>query len=74
VEIYSADQLGRSRRAREARASSPASTSGGEQPLGHSGQRRRCATPVHSSPELLDTVREPGRKGLTIQRYKGWAK
>jgi DNA gyrase subunit B len=27
--------------------------------------------PVHSLPELLDTVREFGRKGLSIQRYKG---
>jgi DNA gyrase subunit B len=27
--------------------------------------------PVHSLPELLHTVRELGRKGLTVQRYKG---
>ncbi len=26
---------------------------------------------IHSLPELLDTVREMGRKGLSIQRYKG---
>jgi DNA gyrase subunit B len=28
-------------------------------------------TPVYSLPGLLDSVRELGRKGLTIQRYKG---
>jgi DNA gyrase subunit B len=27
--------------------------------------------PIHSLPELLNAVRELGRKGLTIQRYKG---
>ncbi|HOM58728.1 MAG TPA: DNA gyrase subunit B, partial [Kiritimatiellia bacterium] len=27
--------------------------------------------PVHALPELLNTVRERGRKGLSIQRYKG---
>ena len=27
--------------------------------------------PVHSLPHLLDTLRDMGRKGLTIQRYKG---
>jgi DNA gyrase subunit B len=28
-------------------------------------------TPIHSLPELLDTVRELGRKGRRIQRFKG---
>jgi len=28
-------------------------------------------TPVHSLPQILDRVRNRGRKGLTIQRYKG---
>jgi DNA gyrase subunit B len=28
-------------------------------------------TPIHSLPELLEVIREFGRKGLSIQRYKG---
>src|SRR5690606_29774644 len=33
------------------------------------GEKKK--TPVHSLLELLDLVREQGRKGLGIQRYKG---
>jgi DNA gyrase subunit B len=29
------------------------------------------SVPIHALPELLNTVRERGRKGLSIQRYKG---
>ena len=29
------------------------------------------ATPIHSLPDLLEVIRGFGRKGLSIQRYKG---
>jgi DNA gyrase subunit B len=42
-----------------------------DEPLGVLTNGDDDHTPIHSLPELLDTVREMGRKGLTIQRYKG---
>jgi DNA gyrase subunit B len=42
-----------------------------DEPLGYLTNGDEERTPIHSLPELLDTVREMGRKGLTIQRYKG---
>jgi DNA gyrase subunit B len=42
-----------------------------EEALYHISNGGPDQTPIHSLPELLDTVRNLGRKGLTIQRYKG---
>ncbi|MBT3293846.1 MAG: DNA topoisomerase (ATP-hydrolyzing) subunit B [Verrucomicrobia bacterium] len=42
-----------------------------ETPLCHLAEGDAAPTPVHAVPALLDRVREMGRKGLTIQRYKG---
>jgi DNA gyrase subunit B len=42
-----------------------------EQPLCHLAEGDTAPTPIHAVPLLLDRVREMGRKGLTIQRYKG---
>jgi len=40
-------------------------------PLCHLNEGEEAQVPIHSVPALLDKVRESGRKGLTIQRYKG---
>ncbi len=40
-------------------------------PLCHLNEGEEQQIPIHSVPALLDKVREIGRKGLTIQRYKG---
>ena len=40
-------------------------------PLCHLAEGDDAPTPIHAVPALLDRVREMGRKGLTIQRYKG---
>ena len=42
-----------------------------EEALYHISNGGDDQTPIHSLPELLDMVRNLGRKGLTIQRYKG---
>ena len=41
-----------------------------DKPIGHVISDA-TKTPVFSLPELLDMVRDMGRKGLTVQRYKG---
>ena len=42
-----------------------------ETPLCHLAEGDGPPTPIHAVPVLLDRVREMGRRGLTIQRYKG---
>ncbi len=42
-----------------------------EEPVLHVADSDKKVVPVYSLPELLDLVRELGRKGLGIQRYKG---
>ena len=44
---------------------------GGKEPLGHLGDGDGNKTPVRSLSELLDAVRDIGRQGVNIQRYKG---
>jgi len=44
---------------------------GGEKPLGKLRSGEEEGTDVESMPELLNLIREMGRKGLQIQRYKG---
>ena len=70
VEIYAATSLGRLVSILEAKGFSVNHYETAEEPLCHlvEGETRM---PVHSLPHLLDTVRDMGRKGLTIQRYKG---
>ena len=43
----------------------------GEDPVGFLTNGDDTKVPIHSLPELLDAVRNLGRKGLAIQRYKG---
>ena len=42
-----------------------------DEPVFHLKDADDGVTPIHSLPELLDVVRGIGRKGHTIQRYKG---
>ena len=40
-------------------------------PLGELVDEKEKATPIHSLFDFLSIIRERGRKGLTVQRYKG---
>jgi DNA gyrase subunit B len=70
VEIYASTTLNRLVAALEKRGISIEQYENSEKAFGHfvlNGDRK----PLHSLPELLDAVRQGGRQGLTIQRYKG---
>ncbi|MCE9616193.1 MAG: DNA topoisomerase (ATP-hydrolyzing) subunit B [Lentisphaerae bacterium] len=71
VEIYQAASLGRLVASLEKKGFSIDQYRKGEQPLCTLENGVPEHQPIHSLPELLDTVRNLGRQGLTIQRYKG---
>jgi DNA gyrase subunit B len=71
TEIFVAQSMGRLVSALEKKGFSPAHLRRSGEPcffLVNGGEGR---TPVHSLQDLLQTVRDLGRKGLSIQRYKG---
>jgi len=71
TEIFVSQSMGRLVSALEKKGFSPAHLRWSEEPcffLANGGEGR---TPVHSLQDLLQTVRDLGRKGLSIQRYKG---
>jgi DNA gyrase subunit B len=70
TEIYASTPLAKHVAAIEAHGFSISQYSPSDEPRFHivEGEDR---TPIHSLPELLDTIRDLGRKGMTIQRYKG---
>ncbi len=70
-ELHIADRLYKVAVSLEKKGLSIEAYDAGEDPIAHvtNGEAEKVA--IHSLPELLDTVRTMGRKGLTIQRYKG---
>ena len=71
VEIYSASALAKQVALLEKRGFSVDQLAVAEEPLFHLTDSKDERFPIHSLQGLLDTVREIGRKGLQIQRYKG---
>ncbi len=72
TEFFSANQLERALKSLEEQGFSPAHYQQSETPLATlTGTDDAAAVPIHSLPQLLGLVRDAGRKGLTIQRYKG---
>jgi DNA gyrase subunit B len=70
TEVFSADRLHKLMSIWKERGFSSEQMIPGEEPrfMLVSGESR---TPIHSLVELLDVVRRMGRKGISIQRYKG---
>ncbi len=72
TEFFSANQLERALKSLEEQGFSPAHYQQSETPFATlTGADDAAAAPIHSLPQLLGLVRDAGRKGLTIQRYKG---
>jgi DNA gyrase subunit B len=71
VEIYSAPALGKHLKALEACKLTVGNLLEGDDPIYNLVDGDDAVTPVMSLQDLLDKVRDLGRKGLTIQRYKG---
>lgn len=71
TEIYVASSLGKLVAAMDKKGFSMNQYEAGENPLGMLTNGEEKDQPIHSLPELLNCVRDMGRKGLTIQRYKG---
>jgi DNA gyrase subunit B len=71
VEIYSASNLATQVAFLEKRGFKVEHLLAAEEPIAFLAEKNGEKVPVHSLQGLLDTVRELGRKGLTIQRYKG---
>jgi DNA gyrase subunit B len=71
VEIYSASALAKQVALLERRGFSVDQLAVAETPILYLVDPEEQKTPIHSLHELLDRVRELGRKGLQIQRYKG---
>jgi DNA gyrase subunit B len=71
VEIYSAQTFTKMITTLEKKGFTIDQYEGSEEPLCHLTEGDDGKIPIHSLPELLDTVRNLGRKGLSIQRYKG---
>ncbi len=71
VEIYSASSLAKQVAILEKRGFSVDQMLKSEEPLFHLSDAKDEKIPIHSLQHLLDTVREIGRRGLSIQRYKG---
>ena len=70
-EIYSGQSLARLVTDIEKKGLSIGEYAPAEKPLFDLQEADGKTTPIHSLPELLDAVRNLGRKGMTIQRYKG---
>jgi DNA gyrase subunit B len=71
VEIYAAGALARQIKYLEGKGFGIERLTSAEQPFLHLVEAEGRRIPIHSLRQLLDTVRELGRKGLAIQRYKG---
>ena len=71
VEIYSAETLAKLASNLDKRGFSITQYERMEEPLGEFSVGGKDRKPLYSLPELLDAVRQLGRQGLTIQRYKG---
>ena len=71
VEIFQSTSMDRLVAALEKKGFALEHYKANEKPLYHLSNGDDDQTPIHSLPELLDTIRDLGRKGLTIQRYKG---
>ncbi len=72
VEIFSANQLERALKSLEEQGFSPDCYQQSETPFATlSGADDTAEVPIHSLPQMLGLVRDVGRKGLNIQRYKG---
>jgi DNA gyrase subunit B len=72
VEIFSANQLERLLKSLEEQGFSPAYYQHAETPFATlTGAEDAAGVPIHSLPAMLGLVRDVGRKGLNIQRYKG---
>ncbi len=72
TEFFSANQLERALKSLEEQGFSPAHYQPSETPFATlTGTDDTAAVPLLSLPQLLGLVRDAGRKGLTIQRYKG---
>jgi DNA gyrase subunit B len=71
TEIFAAPALAKQIALLEQRGFKPEHLLGGEAPVLHLVEGEDKQTPVNSLFALLNAVRELGRKGLEIQRYKG---
>ncbi|MCX6997754.1 MAG: DNA topoisomerase (ATP-hydrolyzing) subunit B [Kiritimatiellaeota bacterium] len=71
TEIYSAPALAKQVAFLESRGFGVAHLAPGVEPISVVTDAEGRPLPVRSLPELLDAVRNIGRRGLTIQRYKG---
>jgi DNA gyrase subunit B len=72
VEIFSANQLERALKSLEEQGFSPDRYQQSETPFATlTGTDDAAEVPIHSLPQMLGLVRDVGRKGLNIQRYKG---
>lgn len=71
VEIYSASALAKHIKALEASQLAIGNLIEGDDPIYNLVDSDDTVTPVVSLQEVLDKVRDLGRKGLMIQRYKG---
>ena len=71
TEVYNAAALGRAIDALERKGFAMERLMGSETPVFLLFNGDENGTPIHSLPDLLDHVRNLGRKGLNIQRYKG---
>jgi len=71
IEIYSAQSLGKLVSSLEKKGLTVDQYETGNKPLCFLMNGDDDRIPIYSLPELLDAVRDMGRKGLNIQRYKG---
>ena len=72
VEIFSANQLERLLKSLEEQGFRPECYQRSETPFATlAGSEEATGIPIRSLPEMLGLVRDVGRKGLSIQRYKG---
>jgi DNA gyrase subunit B len=71
VELYVASPLAKAVSAIERKGFELSQFSKHEDPIFKLQDAEEGETPIHSLPELLEVIRGFGRKGLSIQRYKG---
>ena len=71
VEIFSANPLAKQVALLEKRGFTVEQLLSADEPFAYLSDAKDERIPIHSLPGLLDKVREIGRKGLQIQRYKG---
>jgi DNA gyrase subunit B len=71
TEIYQAENLSKLIANLEKKGFTADQYEASDEPLGFLIEGDKDRQPIHSLPEMLNAVRNMGRKGLTIQRYKG---